>query len=75
MWKNIKITKPEHAFEGYANSYNVETFNTFNPELHLKDTESSIKSKLIELLTQLISSGWIIDSVIDHTISISKYNP
>ena len=21
------------------------------------------------------SSGWIIDSVIDHTISISKYNP
>ena len=22
-----------------------------------------------------IGSGWIIDSVIDHTISISKYNP
>ena len=27
--------------------------NSFNPELQLKDTESSIKSKLIELLTQL----------------------
>ena len=27
--------------------------NSFNPELQLKDTESEIKSKLIELLTQL----------------------
>ena len=27
--------------------------NSFNPELQLKDTESSIKSKLIELSTQL----------------------
>ena len=109
--------------------------NSFNPELQLKDTESAIKSKLIELLTQLEGfkfvttlvlvfkkiesedktrydnfylsskaeiiinesdinyvlqsiyiaiitniqkslgkgSGWIIDSVIDHTISILKY--
>ena len=111
--------------------------NSFNPELQLKDTESAIKSKLIELLTQLEGfkfvttlvlvfkkiesedktrydnfylsskaeiiinesdinyvlqsiyiaiitniqkslgkgSGWIIDSVIDHNIHISKYNP
>ena len=111
--------------------------NSFNPELQLKDTESSLKSKRIELLTQLRGfkfvktlvllfkkveskyeikygnfyssskskiainesdakkafqsvytkiraniqktlgkgSGWIIDSVIYHTISISKYNP
>ena len=27
--------------------------NSFNPELQLKDSESAIKSKLIELLTQL----------------------
>ena len=27
--------------------------NSFNTELQLKDTESAIKSKLIELLTQL----------------------
>ena len=27
--------------------------NSFNTELQLKDTESTIKSKLIELLTQL----------------------
>ena len=31
----------------------VENLNSFNPELQLKDTESAIKSKLIELLTQL----------------------
>ena len=111
--------------------------NSFNPELQLKDTESAIKGKLIELLSQLrgfkfvttlvlvfkkieskdktkydnfyssskaeiiinesdidnvfksihttiianiqkslgIGSGWITDSVIDHNISISRYNP
>ena len=27
--------------------------NPFNPELQLKDTESAIKSKLIDLMTQL----------------------
>ena len=51
--KNVKITKREHAFKGYASTYNVEILNSFNPELQLKDTESAIKSKLIELLTQL----------------------
>ena len=125
--KNVKI--------GYASTYNVEILNSFNPKLQLKDAESVIKRKLIELLTQLKGfkfvttlallfkkiesknktkyhklysssnaeiiinksgiddltsiyttiitniqkslgkgSGWIIDSVIDHTISISKYN-
>ena len=118
--------------------YNAEILNSFNPELQLKDTESAIKCKLIELLIQLRvfkfvtalvlvfkkienivkrvkfdnfyssskgeiiinesdienvfksvcttiitniqkslgkGSGWIIDSVIDHTISVSKCNP
>ena len=32
---------------------NVEILNSFNLELQLKDTESVIKSKLIELLIQL----------------------
>ena len=115
----------------------LKILNSFNPELELKDTESTIKSKLIELLTQLKGfkfmitlvlvfkkiesedktkynsfyssskaeviinesaiddkfqslyttiitniqkslgkgSGSIIDSVINHTVSISKYNP
>ena len=135
--KKAKITKRAHAFQGYANSYNVEILNSFNTEPQLKDTESTIKSKLIELLIQLKDfkfattlvlvfkkiesedktkydnfyssskaeiiitesniadlfkpvfstimenikkssgnrSGWITDSVIDHAISISKYNP
>ena len=53
--KNVKITKRKDAFKGFASTYNVEILNSFNPELQLKDTESAIKSKLIELLTQLKS--------------------
>ena len=33
--KNIKIAKQEHAFRGYASTYNVEILNSFNPELQL----------------------------------------
>ena len=51
--KNIKITKQEHDFKGYANTYNVKILNSFNSELQLKDTEFAINSKLIALLTQL----------------------
>ena len=51
--KKKKITKREHAFKGYASTYNVDILNSFNPELQIKDTEYAIKSKLIELLTQL----------------------
>ena len=51
--KNIKITKREHAFKGYASTFNAEILNFFNPEPQLKDIESAIKSKLIELLIQL----------------------
>ena len=53
--KNVKITKRKDAFKGFASTYNVEILNSFNPELQLKDTEPAIKSKLIELLTQLKS--------------------
>ena len=134
--KSIKITKREHSFKGYASICNGEILNSFNSELQLKGIESAIKSKLIELLTQLRgfklvttlvlvfkktkskdkakydnfyssskaeiiinkgdidhvfqsiyatiitdiqkylgkSSGWITDLVLDHTISISKFN-
>ena len=43
----------EHVFKGYESAYNVEIPNFFNPDLQLKDTESAMKSKLTELLTQL----------------------
>ena len=46
------MTKRAHTFKGFATSYNVEILNSFNRELQLKDTESAIKSKLIDVLTQ-----------------------
>ena len=49
--KDVKIMK--RAFKDYAGIYNVIILNSFSPELQLKDTETAIKSKLMELLTQL----------------------
>ena len=51
--KNVKITKQKHAFKGFASTCNVEILNPLNPELQVKDTESAVKSKVIDLLTQL----------------------
>ena len=31
--KNVKIAKREHAFKGYASTYNNGILNSFNPEL------------------------------------------
>ena len=44
MKKNVKITKRAHTFE---------ILNSFNPELQLKGTESAIKNKLKQLLSEL----------------------
>ena len=49
----IKTRKREHGFKSYGSTYNFEFLKAFNPEFQPKDTESAIKSKLIELLTQL----------------------
>ena len=35
-----------------TSSCNVEILNSFNPELQLKQSESAIKSKLIDLLSE-----------------------
>ena len=51
--ENVKTTNREHAFKGYASTYNAEIFNSFNHELQLKDSGSAIKSKLIESLPKL----------------------
>ena len=45
--------KLSHAYKFYASSYNVEILNYFNPELQLKNTESGIKNKLKDLLSEL----------------------
>ena len=36
--------KQSHGYTGYPGTYNVEILNSFNPELQLKDTESTIKT-------------------------------
>ena len=48
MKKKKIITKREHAFKGYVSTYNVEILNSFNPELQLKEIESTIKRKLVK---------------------------
>ena len=50
--KNAKIKKRPHAYKGFASTYGVENLNSFNPELQLKDTESAIKNKLINLSSE-----------------------
>ena len=37
----------------FLRTFNAETLNSFYSELEIKDTECAIKSKLIDLLTQL----------------------
>ena len=44
--KNVKITGREHSFKGFVST-------SFNVELQLKDTESTIKNKPIDLLSKL----------------------
>ena len=51
--KYIKI-KRGLAFKGFASTHNIKIFNSFKPKLQLGDTESTIKKKLIELLSELI---------------------
>ena len=65
----MKVTKQEHAFKGFTSTYHVEVLNSFSPELQIKD-ESVIKSKLIELLTQLkgfkfVSTLFLVSKKID----------
>ena len=51
--KTVKITKRADTFKDYAGTYNVEILDSFNPKQQPNDTESAIKSKLIELLSEL----------------------
>ena len=51
--KNGKVAKQFYACEGYGSTHSVEILNYFNPELQLKDKESAIARKLIDLLSEL----------------------
>ena len=51
--RHAKLAKQAHAFKFHASSYNVQLLNSFSPELHPKDTESTIRNKLIDLLSEI----------------------
>ena len=34
--KNVKVAKREHAFKGFASTYNIKILNSFNLEFNLK---------------------------------------
>ena len=69
--KTVEITK--QAFKGHTSTYNVEISNSFNPELQLKDTESRIKSKLLELLSKLRGFRFVTTLVLEFKKIRSKY--
>ena len=52
-YKKGKIMKQFNTYHGYASFYNVQILNFFNPEVQLQDTESAIRCKLRDLLTEL----------------------
>ena len=51
--KYAKIAKQSNTCKDYASIYGVEILNSFNPELQLKDTESAIENKPIDLISEL----------------------
>ena len=51
--KNAEMTQRSHAYRGYASNYCAEILNFLNHELQLKDTESIIRDKLEDLLSEL----------------------
>ena len=52
--QNVKITTRADAFDGYASCCNVDILNSFNPELKLKDTKSTIENKLVTTLVLVL---------------------
>ena len=50
--KKCKNNKTSTCFKGFASSYDIEILNSFDPELHLKDTESAIKTELKKIIGQ-----------------------
>ena len=53
-----------NRLKGYASSCSVEILISYNPKLQLKDIESAIKRKLIELLPQLKSFKFVTSLVL-----------
>ena len=61
----------------YDNFYSSSTAEIIINESDIGNVFKSVYTTIITNMQKCLGkgSGWIIDSVIDHTISISKYNP
>ena len=70
VFKKTKKTK-------YDNFYSSSKAEIITNESDIDDVFKSIYTTIITNIQKSLGkdSGWIIDSVIDHTISILKYNP
>ena len=56
--KNAKKPKWANAFKYYTSSYSVEILKSFNPEPQLKNAESAMKNKLMDLLNYKALNSW-----------------
>ena len=69
----IKQSKDKTKFDSFYSSSKAEII------INESDINNAFKSIYTKIITNIQVfqkvSGWIIDSVIDYTISISKYNP
>ena len=63
--KDSKIRKRSHAYKSYPSTYSVKILDSLNPELQLKDIESSIKNELIDLLSILRRFKFVTMSVLE----------
>ena len=72
VFKKIE-SEDETKFDNFSPSSKAELIMN---ESDIENVFKSIYSRIISNIQKLRakSSGWIIDSVLDHTISISKYN-
>lgn len=61
MWKffdekktmqNVKIANWSYTYKGNVSTQNVDILNSFNSVLQLKNTESSLKRKFQDLLSE-----------------------
>ena len=73
VFKKIE-SKDKTNFDNFYSSSNVEII------INESDIDNVFESIYPTIITSIekslgIGSGWIIDSVIDHAVSISKYNP
>ena len=61
----------------YDNFYSSSKAEIIINESDIDDVSQSIQTTIVENIQKSLEkgSGWIIDRVIDHTVSVSKYNP